>query len=119
MSLRIRDQAAAGDRCVAAIAAALEVISDNCGQTGVRTMPIGQDLILLVPNIDPSEVKLQEDLPIEEKIRIVAQTSWAQNLARGICGKLAGLDPDSEEFKRCVERAARRVAAGLLKVPAE
>lgn len=52
-----------------------------------------------------------------EAVDLVAETSWAKNLAAGVCSKLAGLTGTA--YDRCVVNASKKVAMGLLGVTPE
>ena len=58
---------------------------------------------------------VSDSLPFEEKVKVVAESRWAQNLAKGICHKFVGLEPDTEEYRKCVERVSRKVAEGVVR----
>ena len=51
----------------------------------------------------------------EDAIEVVANSTWAQELAKGICGaKYVGFTPGTPEFDRCVYNVSHRVAARVL-----
>ena len=49
------------------------------------------------------------NVPIEEKIDIIAQTKWAQDWARGMCRFVSEVPTES-----CIDRLSHRVARKIL-----
>jgi hypothetical protein len=99
------------NRCVAALAAINEVLMKECGGKKPKVIFIGEDSFV----ITNPEVSVPEGVPYEEKVRIIAESRWAKNLAEGMCKKLFGAEPGTPEFQRCVERVSRKVAEGVLR----
>lgn len=51
----------------------------------------------------------------EDAIEVVAASTWAQELAKGVCGPgYAGFTPGTPEFERCVYNVSHKVAARVL-----
>lgn len=51
----------------------------------------------------------------EDAIEVVAASTWAQELAKGVCGPgYAGFTPGTPEFDRCVYNVSHKVAARVL-----
>jgi hypothetical protein len=99
------------ERCVAALAAINEILMKECGGKKPKVIFIGEDSFV----ITNPEVNVPENVPYEEKVRIIAESRWAKNLAEGMCRKLFGVEPGTPEFQKCVERVSRKVAEGVLR----
>jgi hypothetical protein len=99
------------NRCVAALAAVHEILMKECGGKKPKVIFLSEDGFL----ITNPDVAVSDSLPFEEKVRVVAESRWAQNLAKGICHKFVGLEPDTEEYRKCVERVSRKVAEGVVR----
>ena len=106
------------EECMAAISAALEYLSRKCGRKQVGAVPFpGGDFIIMVDIPNPAPEGLRDEdanLTLEERIRAIEESRWAQNLAKGMCEKLVGLEPGTPEYERCVRNVAHRVALGLV-----
>ncbi|RLE44211.1 hypothetical protein DRJ16_02670 [Candidatus Woesearchaeota archaeon] len=68
-------------------------------------------VIVFAPNPSPDP---GPEIPQEERIKVIEESAWAQNLAKGLCTKLFGLEPGTEEYERCVKRVAHKAAIGLI-----
>ena len=115
--LRLGERPEQASRCAASIAAALEVISKECGGEAITTIPIDRQSIIVV---DAPQAALtagiegRADIPLEEKIKVIAESEWATHWAEGICSKVAGFEPGTPEFKQCYENARYLAARRLL-----
>jgi len=99
------------NRCVAALAAINEILMKECGGKKPKVIFLGEDGFV----ITNPEVTVSENLPFEEKVRIIAESKWAKNLAHGICTKLIGLEKGTKEYDECIVKVSRKVAEGVLK----
>jgi len=76
--------------------------------------------ILEGSSIGQIEELIGQELPIdrvraEDAIEIVARSTWAQELAKGVCGPgYVGFTPGTPEYERCVYNVSHRVAARVL-----
>jgi len=60
-------------------------------------------------------VPLPEGVSTEAAVEVVARSSWATELAKGVCGKsYAGLKEGSKEWYDCLQNVSHRVAARSL-----
>ena len=101
------------NRCLAAWVASYNLLLKECGGKRVIPVPITEDhpVLVFAPNPSPDP---GEHLTVEERIKAIEQSTWAQHLAEGMCSKLFGVEPGTEEFKKCVERVAHKVAEGMV-----
>lgn len=74
-------------------------------------------LIDMISSTKHAAIPLPPGISAKDAVDLVAETSWAKNLAAGICSKLAGLTGTA--YDRCVANASKRVAMGLLGVTPE
>jgi hypothetical protein len=102
------------NRCMAALAATYEMLMKECGNKKPKVIFLGEEGFIIT-NPPEEAVAVPKELPWEERVRIVAESRWAQNLAKGICHKFVGLTPDTTEYRKCVENVSRKVAEGVLK----
>ncbi|MCK4529227.1 hypothetical protein KAW18_17830 [candidate division WOR-3 bacterium] len=108
------------DECLAALRAASEVIGEKCKFTPpspAKTIEVEGAGQLRIPVEEAREAEkiLEEkrELTKEEQFRVLKET-WGKKVAAGTCTKYAGLTPDSEAWKTCVENVSEKLARGMM-----
>jgi len=104
------------DECIAAFGAVYEILSEKCGKKKVRFIPLDEErgVLVAISNPSPDPADRGEDLTLEERIRAIEESPWAQGEARGLCEKLFGLTPGTKEYEECVKRVAHKLAIGMV-----
>ncbi len=99
-----REKAGKADACENAVMAAMEVLSESCGGKVVRIPGIGMVQV-------PREVlEATKELPTREaRIKIIAKTPWALELARGVLA-FAGV----ERIQAGIDAMAMRIAEAIV-----
>jgi len=97
--------------CTNAILAAVNLIQRKCGGKSPKLIELDKGLMIWVPNPIPG---LKEELTCEERVLAVAQSDWAQGVAKGLATKLFGIRPEEPGYEEAVKRAALRIARGAV-----
>jgi len=103
------------DKCSIALKAAMSTIKDYCEEEGLTEVDIGGVIVKVTPDETVMQVREEPGLTYEQRLKATQESSWAQGEARGLCTKLLGTAPGTDEYTKCIERVSRKLAEGMIR----
>lgn len=103
------------DKCSIALKAAMSTIKDYCGEEGETEVDIGGVKIKVLAPETVMQVMEDPGLTYEQRVKAIQESAWAQGEATGLCTKLFGTSPGTEEYTGCIERVSRKLAEGMVR----
>lgn len=94
------------DACSTALRAAMETMQKYCGE-GMAVVEV--DGMQFTLPYEVLQIRENADLTHDQRVKAIQESLWAQNEARGLCGKLFG-----QETPECIERVSRKLAEGMV-----
>ena len=102
-----------GDSCLLAVKAAMETIGEFCGVEGFPVTLAG--ITVRVPTAVLRIAQMDRELPREDRIRAIRESTWMEDLSSGLCTEMRGLTAGTPEHAKCAATLGERMTDELVK----
>jgi hypothetical protein len=102
-----------GGDCLLAVKAAMETISEFCDPGGFPVTLAG--ITVHVPTGVLRIAQMDRELPREDRIVAIRESTWMLDLSNGLCAELRGLAAGTPENAACAAALGKRMTEELVK----